>query len=277
MTEQLTLQAILKTGSKKWRISHPDFNRLKNEALEDPAAFGLDEVVVVDFADPDCILKKDLSERHEIMDGYEGKKVVFFHDNVNRSDPNFLAIAAAFSDRSYAVMSNPDHTHITYFDDMLVTEDGCYSLYVAKWAIPPVERSTWHSEDVNDTRFRGINKFIKELRADWDGKSLDRAFLINVVGKANTGKTTLLKNLGITSRSEYFDMRRFVSEDDEKTTDYILDRQRGGILLLDEANLVTPQVHEWLSPRYRIQVYASHSKVQFPVYKEFCLEKPGEK
>ena len=104
-------------------------------------------------------------------------------------------------------------------------------------------------------------------------------FIIDLIGESRTGKTTLLLALcdawnRPNRKIEYLSMQEFGNTADEKKFAAIWSRTVDShILVLDEADVVTPQLHQALKPNYPVIVYGSHTRLPFDGLTELRLER----
>lgn len=255
----LTLEKMLSLGGAH-QVSEMDYHRLMHEAILHASEFGY-EVVVMDFAEPQNPYSKDFNEREEIFDSYNDRRVIFLHEHIEMASPDMLQVARSHLERHAISGHGYHHVFLATFDNLGVedtlrfSEPWCSS-YFTRWrSNSPDSGQVEYVNGVADSMISGINSVYEQR-----GRA---AFVL--VGEEGSGKTTVLTRLNHRLHSSQYDsMQRYAGMDDEVVLECILQGRGATILLLDEADKVTPDFHKALAENYRIIVYGAHRELPVP-------------
>ncbi len=256
-------------------LTKVDYCQVKDEAINGASGLGY-EVVVVDFADPQNMYGQDYRKRWELERDYGRRKVIFFHENVARANPNHIQSARAHMDETHA-KGHAGNVFITTFDeidpeDYRRLSEPLVSTYFSRWGrTPPTSEKAKYVDETAGSLIAQITGL--------DERGERGAF--DIIGLERSGKTSVLIRVANYRRHhggmglEYNTMLSFAGEPEGRIMDLLYRRNhspRG--LLLDEADKVSGALHHRISERYRVVVYASHIELPFPDTRKIFLEPP---
>ena len=266
----MNLEEILATPRERLRVSGLDFDRLKKDALERAASLGY-EVVVIDFGNSDNIYDPNGKHGWGGWRQYAGRKVLFFHENVDKCRSSEV-LGIARSHAQLADRGQENHIFITTFTNESKESPLHGSPYSNAWGkiIKPTEEIRY---------LEGKLKELKNAVAD-DRLYFKRDAYVNLVGAEHSGKTTLLqalcKKLSFPrSPVHYNTMQEYQGIDNTQVLKLLLHKnQETGALILDEANLVSEELHKKLieSRAFKVIIYASHVSLPFEKIAEIKLD-----
>jgi hypothetical protein len=233
-----------------------DYVSLKTSAIDRAHQFGW-EVVIVDFGNPDSLYALPFQQREEAIDGYSGRKVVFFHDNIT-SEVDDTVLSFARGHMVWTVWHNSAQNHVfaaTF--DYVNWEIADRALQNTQFVSP--YWSAWNS--------RPVSKGALDLKPKLDSlekTTRERGGVLNIFGSGGVGKTTLLFALAARLKAGYNTMELYVGKDAgvAEQARAITEHNKGPILVMDEAGLASLTLQQSLAERYSTIVYASRQPVQ---------------
>jgi len=261
----MRLEHILNDRESKFRVSGEDFQSLETEALASAGEYGY-EVVVIDFTDSQNLYNQFL---YGWINQYRGRKVIFFHKNVGQANQTALMVARAHANLANLTYGGEHHKFVTSWNEQLI-EASAISTYSSSWGRII---NSHPFEFYIAAKAEDLKKTVEECMK----RKTSTACIINLVGNARTGKTAVLQYLsqigigdkGSRERLTYQTMEtygiwRYDIED--RTNDIataLMHRASNNVLLLDEAGLVTPKLHQTLANLFDVIVYVSHQPLNF--------------